>query len=358
MNPSVYPEDGRRVLARVLSQHYDKLAGNEHEERRFQFGRAITQMSTHRGLQDGYEAEVCAGAATIAGRQHDPWKAHFPFSAFQRDLTVASAPGGGYLVASDKQRPSDILRSWSVVANAGVTILSGLVGNPTVPQVIDAAQATWKQSELQTISPDDLSIGEVVATPKQAVVLIRFSHQLASQVDAFDQFIEDQLKAGVGAALDQAVIAGIGAAGQPTGIVNTAGIGTQAGAALSHAGTKTMRKQVLDAGGLEQRFSWVGATDVQDVLGGRERFTGGGRAIWDDGNILGRPANATKYAPAGTLIGGDWRHAVVCIWGPGFTVEIDPFTYFQTKRLQARIVLDCDLIVAPAAAFSVATSVS
>lgn len=358
MNPTV-PEDARRSIARELSRYYHELAGNEpHDARRFQFGRAIAAMCSERGLADGYENEVCASAATIAGRHHDPHKVVFPFSAFTRDLTVASAAAGGYLVATEKQRPTDILRSWSVVARAGVTILDGLVGNPSIPRVIAAAQANWKTGESQSITQGEPTLGEAVATPKQAAGYMRFSRQLMLQSEAFDQFIESQLLEAVGGLLDQAVIAGTGAAGQPTGIANTVGIGTQAGASLSHANTRTMRKQVLDAGALEQRLAWVGATDVQDTLGGRQRFTGTDRAIWDDGRILGRPANASKYVPAGTLIGGDWGRAIVCMWGPGLTVEIDPYTFFTTAKIAARLILDCDLVLAPAAAFSVASGVN
>lgn len=355
----IIPEDARRSIARELSRYYHELAGNEPAEgRRFQFGRALNAMLTERGLQDGYEAEICSSAALIQGRHHHPHKIVLPFSAFTRDLTVAASSAGGYLVSNEKQRPVDVLRPWSVTAAAGMTVLDGLVGNPSIPRVIAAASASWNATEATATAQSEPTFGEAVATPKHAAGFMRFSRQLNLQAGASDRFIEAQLIEAVSALIDQAVIAGTGAGGQPTGILNTSGIGTQAGATLSHAGTKTMRKQVLDAGGREAEIGWVGATDVQDVLGGRQRFTGVDTAIWDNGRILGRPAYATKYAPAGTLIGGDWSRAILCIWGPGFTVEIDPYTYFTTAKIQARIVVECDVILAPANAFSVSSSVT
>ncbi|MBL8288275.1 MAG: phage major capsid protein [Rubrivivax sp.] len=359
MNTQAFPENTRRSIARELSRYYLELAGNEPDEpKRFSFARAMGEMLTERGLADGYEHEICQSAAMIGGRRHDPHRVVFPFSAFTRDLTAASAPGGGYLISQDKQRPVDVLRPWSVVARAGCTILDRLVGNPSIPRVITAATAQWTSTEATALTQSEPTIGEAVATPKHATGYMRFSRLLQIQADSFDRFVESQLLEAVGGLLDQTVIAGTGAAGQIAGITNTSGIGTQSGSSLAHTGTLAMHKQILDAGGIEERISWVGATDVQQTLAARERFSGGGRAIWDDGRILGRPAAATKHVAAGTLIGADWSRAIVCIWGPGFVVEQDPYTYFTTGRIAARIIVDCDLVLAPANAFSVSTSIT
>lgn len=361
MNTPYVPEDARRSVARELSRFYGELAGNEPAEtRRFSLGRAINCMATERGLHEGYEHEICASAALLAGRRHDPHRTIFPWSAFsRRDLTVASAASAGYLVGQDKRRPVDKMRSWSTAGRAGITVLDGLVGNPSIPQVITAALGSWLPTEATPITQSEPTIGETTATPKAASGYLRFSRQLSMQAESFDAFIEQQLLEAVGALIDQAVISGSGASGQPLGITNTTtGIGTVSGTAFSHASTKTMRRQILDAGGLEERIAWVGATDVQDLLGGRQRFSGSDRTIWDDGNILARPATATKHVPAGVLIAGDWSRAILCLWGPGFTVELDPYSFFTSAKLAARCIVHCDVVLAPAAAFSVATAVT
>ncbi len=53
----------------------------------------------------------------------------------QRDMTVATAANGGYLVGTD-HRPDafiDMLREASVMLSMGATRLSGLVGNVDIP---------------------------------------------------------------------------------------------------------------------------------------------------------------------------------------------------------------------------------
>ena len=359
----MHPENTRRLIARELSRHYDELSGNQHEVApAFSFGRAITAMATQAGLRAGREEEICASAAMIAGRRHDPHKVLLPFSAFAtRDLQASVYGAGGALVSTMKSaHVRDVLRPFSVTAGAGATILHGLIGNLTMAQVVAGAAAvgSWVGAENTAAPHTQPALGEVVMTPKHATAFVRFSRQLMLQADQTEPFIRAQLLEAVGALLDQAVISGSGAAGQPTGIINTAGIGTQAGATLSYAGVRSMRRQLMQAGGIEGRLAWIGAPDVQDVLGGRERAAGGGRFLWDDNGVMGRPAYASSYVAAGTLVCGDWSRAVIGLWGPGFVVEINPFENFQALKLSARILLEVDTMFTPTNAFSVATAVT
>ena len=252
----------------------------------------------------------------------------------------------------------DVLRPWSVVASAGVTVLEGLTGNLTLPQVATGAAAVgaWVSAEGVVAPHTQPVLGEVAMTPKHATAFTRFSRQLLLQSEQTEAFIRAQLLEAVGGLLDQAVISGSGANGQPLGLANTAGIGTQSGTSLSHAGTRTMRRQILAAGGRESNLAWIGAPDVQDVLSGRERSTGSG-FIWD-GGILTRPAFASSYVAAGTLACGDWARAVVGLWGPGFVVEVNPYENFQAGKLSARLLLECDVMFSPLGAFSVSTSIT
>lgn len=358
----LHPENTRRLVARELSRYYEELAGNEHESApAFSVARALTQMTTHAGLRDGREVEVCGSAALIAGGRHDPHKVVFPFSAFaRRDLQASVYLAGGALVSSQVEMVRDVLRPFSVTASAGATILPGLVGNPTLPQVGagNAAAGSWVGAESTQAPHSQPTLTDVVMAPKHATGFIRFSRQLMLQADQTEPFVRAQLLEAVGGLLDQAVIAGTGASGQPQGLVNTAGVGTQAGTALAYAGIRTMRRQIMLAGGTESSLAWIGAPDVQDVLGGRERAAGGGRFLWDDDGIMGRPAYASSYVAAGTLACGDWSRAVIGLWGPGFVVEINPFENFQAGKLSARILLECDVMFSPTPAFSVAAGVN
>ena len=63
-------------------------------------------------------------------------------SMAQRDMTAASAANGGYVIGTANADPFDVLRPYSVVGQAGVTVLSGLRENLTIPRVTGAAAAS------------------------------------------------------------------------------------------------------------------------------------------------------------------------------------------------------------------------
>jgi HK97 family phage major capsid protein len=210
------------------------------------------------------------------------------------------------------------------------------------------------------VTPAQPTVGQVGITPKVISTTLIFSRQWKMQSGpAGELLLRQQLLGAVGTLLDQLFFTGTGASGQPTGLLATPGINITSGTSLAHAGVLAMRRQVLAAGGREAALSWVGTPAVQEVLGARERSTGGGRFLWDGATILDRPASATASAPAGLLAAGDFSQAVMGVWGPSdLLLEIDPYTFFQTNKLQARVVLMADFGIPNPGAFSVAATVT
>ena len=356
------PEAARRSIARELARYYhDELAGlDQPAAAPFSLARVLESMASPNGLRDGYEREVCGATAALAGEVFDRHRVLIPFGALQtRDLSAASATGGGYLVGTDAGDPVDVLRPWSVAAAAGLTVLPNLVGNLALPRVSAASSAGWVGTEASTFVEAQPALGQAALTPKTAAVTVDFSRQWSMQAEAAEPLLRAQLMRAVGELVDTAFFAGSGAAGQPLGLLLTAGINTASGASLALAGLLEMRDEIIAAGGQEERMRWVGAPAVQKLLAARERVAAGGRHLWDDNGVLGRPAHATKNAPAATLVAGDFTQAVMGIWGPaGLRLEINPFTDFKAGLISARVVLSCDVAFPQPAAFSVASSVT
>ena len=71
-------------------------------------------------------------------------------------------------------------------------------------------------------------------------------------------------------------------------------------------------------------MTWVGAPSVRETQGTREKASGSGRFLCDDGRMAGSPAFATPDALAATLFVGAFREAVLALFGPGVEVRIDP----------------------------------
>lgn len=358
-------DETRRILATSFARAYAELAGaDEKPEPRFSLARAISEMSSHvsQGLKDGYEREICSATATMANEQFDPNRILIPLSALQtRDLTASSAIGGGFLVSTAVAdgEPFDVLRPWSLTASAGLTVIPNLTSNVTISRVTVGSVAAWVANEGAAAVVGQPTLGQAAMTPKFASVVVNFSRQWRLQAAAGEQLLRQQLLGAVGAMLDQAILGGTGASGQPSGLHNTAGINTTSGTSFSHAGSLAMRRQVLAAGARQDMLRWIGTPLGQETLGARQRVTGGDRFIWDDNGILGAPAAATTYAPTGSLTLGDFSMAVLGIWGPpALRVEINPYQDFKAGIVAARVSLACDVCFPQPGAFSVAATVT
>jgi HK97 family phage major capsid protein len=361
MNPNLEPTHNtisagaRAQIAAQLAAYYTELSVPPKPP--FSLGRVL-HAHAHRVELKGREREVCEAAALMLGQDLHPHRTWIPLSAIGvRAMGTQPGSKGGYAVGVETMEAADVLGPWSVVASAGAMLLTGLSDGVVIPRTTTAVTATWLSENGAAPSETPPTLGNASLTPRTALALVKFPIQLLRQGEAFEPFLRAQLLSAVGETLDTAFFSGAGAA-QPLGLLQTAGIGTQSGTSLAHAGLLTMRQKVLTAGGREAALQWVGTPAVQELLGSRERATGGGRFLWDNDGILGLPANATKNAPSAALTVGDFSQAVVGIFGPGIRIDVDPSQDFNSGGLVARVLLMCDVAFMQPAAFTVATAVT
>lgn len=346
--------EARVSIARELSKFYSELS--EPETPPFSLGRMLQRIASRQPLE-GRERAVTKAAALASGHDHDENRCWLPWGALDR-RAMATQPGsaGGYLVGTQTAAPADVLRGWSVVTQAGVQVLPGLRSDVSIPRVADEVTASWLAPGAPLSTPDP-TLAEVSMTPRTLGALVHFPLKMLRQSEHAEALIQAQLLRAVGEALDTAFFAGAGGA-EPLGLLNVPGIGTQSGTSLAHAGIIAMRKSVLAAGAMEDNLRWVGGVDAQETLSARERASGGGRFLWDDGSILGRPAHATRSAPAAALVAGDFSQAVVGVWGSGLRVDVDPSQHFESAGLVARVLMFVDFGFPRPEAFSLAISIS
>lgn len=312
-----------------------------------------------RGHVHGADREALQEFAHQAGVPFDPHRPSIPFAALaQRDLAAGDAAAGGYLVSAETAAALDLLRPWSVTARAGIEVVTGLVGDQVVPRVAATSTPYWLSTEASAPSASQPTLAQAVLRPKTVGGLIQLSRQLALQTSA-EAFVRRELLRTLGTAIDQAVLAGTGASGQPTGIVNTAGIGTQSGTGLSHSGVCAMAEAVAAAHAPDAQIAFLATPAVRRLLQTRERAAGSG-FVWDRDQVASRPAYASTDVPSATLLCGAWPLILLGVWGPGVVVEVNPYeaTGFRAGIIQARLLVSCDVAVRHPAAFCVATSVT
>ncbi len=319
---------------------------------------------------DGFEREYLQESLMVQGKGNtfDPHRVEIPLiglsdpsydlGSLKRDLIASSASAGGYLVGTGVAPAADILRPWSVAARAGITFMQQPIeNNITIPKTNTASTSYWLSNESATVTSSTPLLGQVTLAPKTCGAMIRFSRQLAKQSPQLDAVLQRELLRTVGTLIDKAIFNGSGASGQPTGLLNTAGLSTQSGTSLAWAGITAMEQTSSDANVDDASVAFISTPAIRKLLKTREAITGGGIPIWNGDTVSGRAAHVTTDMPAVTMVSGPWSDIVQAIWG-GIKVEIDPYTAFTTGQINARLLISTDVAVLHPAAFCVASSIT
>jgi HK97 family phage major capsid protein len=306
------------------------------------------EHSEHRRLVDQYGEPESGHAVRIPGH-----------ALAVRDMTTATT---GAIVPTLQGDYLPALVPFAAPLALGAQIIPAGPGNIAYPRGTTAATAYWLSDEGATqITETQPTIGQLAATPKTVAALVEVTHQALAQSNA-EAVIRTEIARAAGAALTQAILAGTGNSGQPTGIVNTANVGTFTGASMTQAHVRNAQADIAAAILDPAAVGFVTTPAVAEVLATRQRFTGSDRTIWEgashDGTVEGIRALATTGCPAATAVVGDWSQCWVIEFAGGAQILVDPFTKFDRGIVAVRLLLHVDLVFLRAAAFSVATSVS
>jgi HK97 family phage major capsid protein len=279
-----------------------------------------------------------------------------------RDLTAASASGGGYLVGTENTSFIELLRNRAVAYRMGARRLSGLSGNVTVPRQTAGATAYWLISESTQITESQQTFGQMSLTPKTVGAYTEISRQLLlqSSPDA-EGIVTSDLASVTAVAYDLGVLSGSGSSGQPTGIVNTAGIGSVTGTSLAFEDILEFQTDVAAGNVFPAAGGYVTTHAVAALCIQRVKYTNTASPLWEgnvwDGTMVGFPAMASNQMSSATMLFGDWSQVVVGEWGV-LEVEVNPFANFQAGIIGVRAISSMDCGLRYAAAFSYASSIT
>lgn len=282
----------------------------------------------------------------------------------QRDLTAGTGSAGGFLVATNNQSFIELLRGRAVVMMMGATRMTGMVGNVTVPKQTAAATAYWLANEGTATTESQQTFGQMSLTPKNVAAYTEVSRQLMIQSDpSAEMLVMNDLAAVVALAVDSAALNGSGSSGQPTGVLNTAGIGSVTGGSLAYAGIVEFQTDVLASNALVNPGSagYVTTPAVAGLLLQRARFANTDTPLWNgsvlDGTMAGFAARASTQVPTATMIFGDFSQLVVAEWG-ALEVDVNPYANFAAGITGIRAWYTVDIGVRYAASFASASSIN
>lgn len=286
----------------------------------FSLIKAINDVVNNRNINED-ALNVIEMGATEMRKSGLSYSGQIQLPVEERGDAVAAtvATDGKEIVATDKLNILEPLRGKSILAEAGATFLTGLVGNISIPNYTGST-CGWK-GELEAADNGKGTFGSVELSPKRLTAYIDISKQFLTQdsVGAEEMLRADIVNSLV-AKLEQTIFGdAAGDTTKPAGIFNGAEV-----VAPSYQGVCDAEAAVTDYSG-EKRFVMsptAKSAFKQATISGTKSDL---RLLLEDGEVDGYPVSDSSNVAAGGYAFGDFSELVVAQWG-GIDIVVDPYT--------------------------------
>lgn len=355
--------------AKVISM--EEMGMDEDEQRAYSVARGIAScLRRNASTPDGLEGEVHTALVKRTGMECEGFAV--PVNArvrsrmgrrMQRDLNVGSFGQGGATVATNVLTPIiELFRNRMVTARLGVQVMGGLEGNVAIPRQTGAATA-YSLAESATLTKSTQALDQILLSPHRVGATNDYTRQLLLQ-SAIDpqNFIMDDLMKVVALKWDYLILNGSGGGSEPTGIINTAGIGSvNFGAAATFAKLVAFETAlaVLNADG--GNMAYVTSPSARGTLKAAAKTLVGATTVsavtlWEKGSVPGEGevngylALATNQVLNNMMIFGNWEDAINGLYG-GYDVIVNPYSRDVDAAVRVTVNTFGDVAIRHAASF-------
>ena len=348
------------VTAPVVTQS-PEIGLTEKEVKRFSFVRALNYLANpgDRAATEAAKFEIEVGRAAAEKYERSSNGIVVPNEILARDLTVGTASAGGNTVATDLLTGSfiELLRNRLALANAGVTMLSGLQGNVAIPRQTSASTAYWV-GENQPPSESQQAIDQINMSPKTVGAFVDYSRRLLlqSSIDV-EAMVRSDLARVIALELDRAGIYGTGTSNQPLGLVNTTGVHS---ATLTNYGTfaeligmeTSIASANADAGSLRYIMNAAARGALKSTAKNASAVAAG--FVWENGEVNGYPAIVSNQLQSNDALFGDFSMMIMGMWS-GLDLMVDPYAGSTAGTVRIIAMQDVDFAVKQPVAFTYGT---
>lgn len=343
------------------------------EVQRYSFVKLIRALSnpTDRRAQRDAEFELSCSEAEDGRRGTEGADGvRVPNDVLTRDLSVGTNTAGGHTVSTDLLSQSfiELLRNKMKVREAGATILTGLEGNIAIPRQTSGATAYWV-AEAVAPSESQQAFDQLSMSPNTVGAYTDFSRKLMLQSSLdIEAFVRNDLATVLALEIDRAAINGSGSGAEPTGILNTSGIGDVAGGTNGLAPTfdhfVDLETDVAVANADVGNLRYMTNAAVRGKTKKTLADSGSGEYVWprNSDSINGYEVSVTNQVPSdldkgsssgvcSAIIFGNWADLIVGEWG-GLSLVVDPYTSSTTGTVRIVALQDIDIGLRHVASFS------
>ena len=265
------------------------------------------------------------------------------------DILAGSATAGEEIVATDKGNILPPLVDRLVFREAGVTFLTGLVGNVSIPSYAGTTVG-WKG---EVIDADDGggAFTDVEFTPKRLTAYIDVSRLfLAQDGVGAERLLLNNIVNAVARKLEETIFGKADvSATQPMGmayLLEDAAVGTAAAVVPEWGDIVELETDVDTANALQGNLAYITSGAGRGILKTIERASDTGKFLMaDDGTLNGYPVYVTNSIPdnaghpgadGALLVFGNWADLCIAQWG-GYDVTVDPYSLAKSNQVRITI---------------------
>lgn len=353
----------------------------ENETRQYSFVRLMNALANpnDRSAQEAAAFELeCSAEARKRTHKTDQRGESVPVDVLRmqihdqtRDLVVGTATAGGDTVSTDLLADSfiNLLRNSMALEQLGIRRLGDLNGNIAIPRQTGGATAYWV-AESGSPTESQQAFDQVTMTPKTVGAFTDVSRKLLlqSSIDV-EAFVRQDLATVLGLELDRTGVNGSGSGGEPTGVLQTSGIGSVPGGTNGGAPNWSHIVDLETAVAVDNaavgNLAYLSNTKVRGTLKKTEMFDGtNGMPVWERGTstpLNGYNAAVSNQVPSdftkgsGTdlsaIIFGNWADLIMGMWG-GLDLMTDPYTHSTSGTVRIVVLQDVDMAVRHAESFA------
>jgi HK97 family phage major capsid protein/HK97 family phage prohead protease len=343
-----------KVLNKVSSVRAlpDRDIGMSNREiEQFSVAKAIRAMADNDWKDAGLEREVLRTTEKLRTRQNS---FVLPNELMRRDVLKSGT--GGELVGVQflGDRFIDALYTESDVLNR-CTLLSGLTQDVAIPRMTSSSSSAW-YAEGGTIAESTPAFDQLTLSANTLASMVEYSRKLLRQSDV-EQILRRDMSRTMAIALDTAILNGSGSGAEPTGILQTSGIGAVAGgtngAAPTYDNMVDLIAAVAEDNARSDNSVFISNSKVEAKLRKTSKVSSTDSVmVLENGQVAGRdfiisnamPSNLTKGTGSGlsAILFGDLREVIVGMFGD-LEIVVDPHTKLNENLLRIASFMEVDL---------------
>ena len=347
------------------------------ESSQFSIVEALKGLQSGKGLS-GRELEVNQEIEHQSGKRTEGFfvPQNVGWGNMQKRAYVAgTASAGGNLIATDLLESNfiDALRNRTIVGELGARYFPGLIGNVAIPKRATDNTAYWIGADnSDSITESTGTFSQITMSPKTVGALTKYSHLMKLQsTPEIEQTIRNGFISIIANAIDAAALNGSGSSNQPTGVMQTSGIGSVAGGTNGLAPTLDhlfdLKKAVAIDNADVGSAAFVTNAKVEAVLS-KLKDGNSNYLLSPYGNEIGRqqiasrrfevtnaiPSNLSKGSGSNlsAILYGNFADLYIGLFGE-LEILVDPYTDFAKGTTAVRILQSIDIKVARPESFSV-----